>query len=71
MALELLLMPFILLQYILFSPCSLVRTKFPNRVIYRVPRAGKGGTFGHIAHERDFSFLPLHKYAILSMNRWH
>src|SRR2546430_6426499 len=28
-------MPFILLQYILCSPCSLVRTKFPNRVIYR------------------------------------
>jgi len=27
-------MPFILLQYILCSPCSLVRTKFPNRVIH-------------------------------------
>src|SRR6266516_2032556 len=32
-ALELLLMPFILLQSMLFSPCSLVRTKFPNRVM--------------------------------------
>jgi hypothetical protein len=34
MALELLLLPFILLQSMLFSPCSLVRTKFPNRVIH-------------------------------------
>jgi hypothetical protein len=33
MALELLLLPFILLQSMLFSPCSLVRTKFPNRVM--------------------------------------
>src|SRR5947209_19142855 len=33
MVLELFLMPFILLQGMLFSPCSLVRTKFPNRVI--------------------------------------
>src|SRR2546421_10240832 len=32
--LEMLLMPFILLQSMLFSPCSLVRTKFPNRVIH-------------------------------------
>src|SRR5438105_1369988 len=45
--LEMLLMPFILLYSMLCSPCSLVRTKFPNRVIHyalpgrRVARAGR------------------------------